>query len=359
MRRLILVLTVLLPTLTFAQDNRSGGSMRPNQGGCIGGSACKERILRVELEDRPVIAVHFYAHDKIGNKTDGVLRIRIDGELVHDRLDIPRDGESFTLPVNELQGRYLIFEPATDDEVELSEISVKYGIARRTQEPSGGTAGTGGWRPYREMSGCIGGDLCRQNGKRITVGLEDAPVLGIRFFAHDAIGQRTDGRLTVRIDNEVIDGYLDVRREGKRHEFETDNLRGSRLVIETVNDDEVQIKDIEVLYGHGGERSGGSPEITDEGKCIGGDRCGGDGERIRIPIQRRAVNNIRFYAANPTGQGKLRITIDADIVEPGLEVPREGRTLVVDGRRLDGDYLTIQPVGNVEMEVRHIRVRFE
>src|SRR5947208_10170533 len=105
------------------------------------------------------------------------------------------------------------------------------------------------WKRYPEH-GCIGGAECRQNGKRITIALDSAPVVGVRFFAHDNIGRRADGKLNVRIDGQTIASYIDVQRNGRVHEFDVDRIRGDRLVIETANDDEVEVRDIEVLYGN-------------------------------------------------------------------------------------------------------------
>lgn len=378
MRRLFIGLLLLVPTLAFAQDLRRDKSgdwslVSATAGGCIGGSSCKARNLRIPLEDKPVVAIRFRAHDQVGTKAEGVLRVKIDGNTVQGYIDIPRKGETFTFEVDELRGRYLIFEPVNDDEVEISEIAVLYSAGRiatgrvdRRQERR--SPGRGGWRSYPEAAGCIGGDECGRNGDRITIPLDDAPVLGIRFYAHDAIGQRADGRLRVRIDDESINSYIDVQRAGKRHEFDVDNLYGTRLVIETSNDDEVEIKDIEVLYGasgrgrgNGGGQHYGGRELSHEGGCIGGSQCGGSRARIRIPIYGRPVNSIRFYARDDIGAragGELRIRIDDEILEYALDIPREGRTFTVDGKDLEGDYLIIEPAEDDEVDIKDVRVRF-
>jgi hypothetical protein len=386
MRRLILGLFLIIPTLTFAQDlRRDDGdwSIAGGTGGCIGGSTCTERRLRVALEDRPVIAVRFRAHDNIGTKADGSLRVKIDGNTVRDSLDIPRKGDTFTIEVDELRGRYLVFEPAANDEVEISEIAVLYGstrgLARRDRDyrddgdRRGGNSSGGGWRSYPRAAACIGGNDCRKNGDRITVALEDAPVLGIRFYAHDAVGQRADGKLSVRIDDKVLDSYIDVKREGKRHEMDVESLYGSKLVIEADND-EVDVKDIEVLYGRGSRRGGsigsygggggGGPrgrEMTHEGGCIGGSQCGGRQSRIRIPLYGRPVESLRFYAQDDIGEragGELRIRIDDEIIEYSLDITREGRTYNIDTKNIAGDYLFIEPAENDEVEVKDVRIRF-
>lgn len=387
MRRLIIGLFLILPTLTFAQDLRRDDewSLAGGTGGCIGGSTCAERRLRVALEDRPVVAVRFYAHDNIGQKADGSLRVKIDGNTVRESIDIPRKGETFTVEVDELRGRYLVFEPSSNDEVQISEIAVLYGstrgqarrdrIDRRNDRdddydrPSRGSGG--GWRAYPRAAACIAGNDCRRNGDRITIALEDAPVLGVRFYAHDGIGQRADGRLSVRIDDDVIDAYIDVKREGRRHEIDVESKYGTRLVIEADNDDEVDIKDIEVLYGRGSRRGGGAGgnygggprgrELTHEGACIGGNQCGGRNSRIRIPIYGRPVESLRFYARDDIGEradGSLQIRIDDEIITYSLDIKREGRTHEIDTKNIAGDYLYIEPSGNDEVEVKDIRIRF-
>jgi hypothetical protein len=286
-------------------------------------------------------------------------------------IDIPRKGELFTIDVDELTGRQLIFEPVENDEVEISEVAVLYSrdntirrIPRdRDRDGVGRGAGTAGWRSYPAAKGCIGGDECRRNGSRVTIALEDAPVLGVRFYAHDNMGQRADGKLRVRVDDTTVGWTIDVQRNGKRHELDVDNLRGSKLVIETANDDEVEISDVEVLYGRRGSGFGGNfpRELEHEGDCIGGSECGGRTARIRIPLRGYPVASIRFYARDDIGMkagGELRIRIDDEILRDYLDIPREGRTFTIDGKGIAGDYLYIEPAENDEVEVKDIRVRF-
>ena len=373
MRRLFIGLFVITSTLALGQDIRD--PRRPGEwsemGGspvCIGGSTCPERRLRLPLEDRAVVAVRFHAHDAIGAKAEGELRVKIDGNTVRDDMDIPRRGETFTVEVDELRGRYLVFEPASNDEVEISEVAVLYANSRgrieRRRDPwdDRGPRGGAGWRAYPGAAGCIGGDECSRNGDRITIALERAPILGIRFYAHDQIGKRADGRLSVRIDDHIVTSYIDVQRAGRRHELDVENVSGSKLVIEAETDDEVEIRDIEVLYGRGGRRGPDGPrEISDPGACIGGGECGGRHARIRIPIHGRAVESIRFYARDDIGTragGELRISIGDEIVQFALDIPREGRTFTIDGRNIAGDYVVIEPATDDEVEIKDVRVRF-
>jgi len=383
MRRAFIALLFIVPVLASAQAPlRRGGAgdwtSYSSQTGCVGGSSCKERRLRVPLEDRPVLAVRFHAHDQVGAKAEGVLRVKIDGNTVNGYVDIPRRGEVFTLDVEELTGRYLVFEPVTDDEVEISQIAVLYGRGggriiprdpyddRGRRDRDGGSAGSGGWRSYPRAGTCIGGDECRKNGRRITIALDNAPVLGVRFYAHDSIGTRADGRLSVSIDDKTVASYIDVQRAGKRHEIDVENVYGTKLIIETATDDEVDVKDIEVLYGRRGRQGGpgGGPwnrEVTHEGGCIGGSECGGSRARIRIAIDGRPVSQIRLYARDDVGTragGELRIRVDDEILEYALDIPREGRTFTIDGKGIAGDYVYLEPAEDDEVVVRDVRIQF-
>jgi len=239
-------------------------------------------------------------------------------------------------------------------------------------------ANAAAWRRYSDH-GCIGGSECRQNGKRLTIGLELAPVIGVRFFAHDNIGQRADGKLSVRIDGDTIASYVDVQRNGKVHEFDVDRLRGDRLVIEAANDDEVEIRDIEVLYADRGydrggrdnrdnrdnydrDDRGGGRDSDAEGGCIGGSTCGGRRARITVPLRDRKVRSISFRAHDNVGNramGELRIRIDDWIIEDNLDIERNGRDYDLDGHGRRGRLLIIEPSSDDEVVIGDIRVRYE
>lgn len=371
MRRVIIALLFILPTLASAQDWTV-----LKGGGCIGGSTCPEKRLRIPLEDRPVVSIRFHAHDEVGQKADGAVRVKIDGDIVNHHIDIQRRGSVHTVDVEELRGRYLVIEAVNDDEVQIKDIAVLYARERggriprdpgydRPRGPRPRPSG-GGWREYPSADGCIGGAECRKNGTRITVALEDRPVLGVRFYAQDAIGTRADGRLAVRIDDESVASYIDVQRAGRRHEFDVESVYGKRLIIETTNDDEVEVTDVEVLYGRGGRRGGGGGrdwprELRHEGGCIGGSECGGRRSRIRIPLHGRPVSQIRFSAHDEVGAragGRLAIRIDDEYLSYSLDVTREGRTHTVDGKNIAGDYLFIEPAEDDEVVIADVRVQF-
>jgi hypothetical protein len=333
--------------------------------------------MRVRLEDRPVIGVRFDAHDNIGETAGGELNVKIGADTVRSSIDIPRRGQTFTIDVDGRRGQYLVLEAASNDEVEISNIAVMYGSERDRPRDNGGwqRGNREGWKSYERAAGCIGGSDCRQNGNRITVALDDAPVLGIRFNAHDNVGTRADGKLSVRIDDNTIASYVDVARDGKRHEFDVDHLYGSKLVISTANDDEVVISDLAVLYGvdSGGRRDdssssyhrdrtyGAERETRDNGGCIGGSECGGSRNRIRIPIHGGSVTSVRFFAHDNVGEkagGELRVKVDNEVLRDYIDIPRDGRTFNIDGHHISGDYVIIETAANDEVVIRDIRVTY-
>jgi hypothetical protein len=374
MRRVIIALLFILPTIASAQDWTV-----LKGGGCIGGQTCPEKRLRIPLEDKPVVSIRFHAHDEIGQKADGALRVKIDGNTVNSFIDVQRRGSVHTVDVDELRGRYLVIEAVNDDEVQIKDVAVLYSRTRgripRDPDYDGpprdrprDRPSSGGWRKYPSAEGCIGGAECRKNGTRITVALEDRPVLGVRFYAQDAIGTRADGRLAVRIDDASVASYIDVQRAGRRHDFDVENVYGKRLIIETTNDDEVEVSDVEVLYGRGGRRGGGGGgrgdwerEIRHEGGCIGGSECGGRRSRIRIALHGRPVSQLRFSAHDEVGAragGRLAIRIDDEYLSYSLDITREGRTHTVDAKNIAGDYLYIEPAEDDEVVIKDVRVQF-
>jgi len=376
MRRVIIALLFILPTIASAQN-----WSELQGGGCIGGSTCPEKRIRVPLdEDKPVISVRFHAHDEIGQKADGAVRVKIDGNTVNSFIDVQRRGSVHTVDVDELRGRYLVIEAVNDDEVHIKDIAVLYGRELRGRIPRDRDddddrgdrwdrrpGSLGSWREYPRAEGCIGGSECRKNGTRITIALEPRPVLGVRFYAQDAIGTRADGRLAVRIDDESVASYIDVQRAGRRHEFDVPNVVGDRLVIETTSDDEVEIRDVEVLYGRGRRYGGGGGgrdwerEVRDQGGCIGGTECGGRRSRIRIALHGRPVSEIRFSAHDEVGTragGRLAVRIDDEYLTYSLDITREGRMHTIDGKNIAGDYLYIEPAEDDEVVIKDVRVQF-
>jgi hypothetical protein len=98
--------------------------------GCIGGERCggRDARLRVGLENRAVTEVVFRAHDDVGREHNGTLRVRIDGQVVSDRLSISDRPEEYRLRVENVRGDELIFETVSNDEVEIEAVQIRYAI---------------------------------------------------------------------------------------------------------------------------------------------------------------------------------------------------------------------------------------
>ena len=374
MRRLIILLLLALPLIA---QNRRGEWVTYGDHGCIGGSKCPDKRMRIKLAERPVLAVRFTAHDDIGETAGGKLTVKVGADAVRSWIDIPRRGETFTVDVDNRRGEYLTFEAAANDEIEIKDVAVMYGSGFDRDDDHGGGGGGGwqrgnreGWRNYERAGTCIDGNDCRQNGNRITIALDDQPVLGIRFNAHDNVGTRADGKLNVRIDDHSIASYVDVARDGKRHEFDVDGIIGSKLVISTATDDEVTISDVAVLYGRGGGRGydsgssrgyGSERETRNSGGCIGGNECGGSRAKIRIALHGGSVSSVQFFAHDSVGTkagGELRVRVDNEILRDYIDIPRDGRTFNIDGHHISGDWLIIETASDDEVVVKDVKVTY-
>jgi hypothetical protein len=107
------------------------------------------------------------------------------------------------------------------------------------------------WVSYEDYGGCIGGAKCGNHGWQLRIRLRDAPVTGIRFHAHDNVGDQSRGHLRVRIDGSVVEEDLDVPKDGDWFEYRVHQERGNYLYFEAFAHDEVVVEDIEVQYRGG------------------------------------------------------------------------------------------------------------
>jgi|GEM_PF-5222062 hypothetical protein len=105
------------------------------------------------------------------------------------------------------------------------------------------------WRTYPYASGCYGGELCRGNGQGVTVRLAPRPVVAVRFYAHDEVGEEHAGRLRVRLDHHLLAREVEISDKGGVIELDGVGLSGRDLRLEVLGDDEVVVEDLEVLYG--------------------------------------------------------------------------------------------------------------
>jgi hypothetical protein len=231
----------------------------------------------------------------------------------------------------------------------------------------------GSWaRLTRGPEACIGGDLCGHHGWALELPLDPrAPVLAVRFFAHDDVGNHSRGALRVSIDGELLADHVDVRRRGRVHEIGAPGFAGRVLVLEAATDDEVVIEDVEVLYGgrpYGpaprsrpapGPDPGGWRTLTDEAACFGGDLCGHYGWALEMHLGGAPVYGLRIYAHDDVGRrsrGLLRVVLDGRVLADGIDVRKLGgvHELAVPGIR--ARHLVLEAVSNDEVVVDRVEV---
>lgn len=214
-----------------------------DDGGCIGGNRCGDQgdALRIPLEDAPISAIRFHARDDVGESAAGRLRVRIDAIAVAPEINVADSGELYELPVPGRRGRFLILEASADDEVVVEDIEVRYTALRGPRERRE-------WKAYPDRSACIGGGRCRDQGNTLRIRLEDAPVWGVRFLAHDDVGERHRGHLRVRIDRRSLSRDIDVFKSGETYSLLVEGLRGRWLVFEALTAEEIVVEEIEVQY---------------------------------------------------------------------------------------------------------------
>lgn len=109
---------------------RGSGWVEVDRGACIGGGICRDRngdVLEVALSGRPVEAVRFFAHDRIGRMSRGALRVSLGNRVIEHHLEIEKQGRWYEIDTGGIPARYLVFETLTNDEVEIESVEVLYG----------------------------------------------------------------------------------------------------------------------------------------------------------------------------------------------------------------------------------------
>lgn len=95
--------------------------------------------------------------------------------------------------------------------------------------------------------------------------------------------------------------------------------------------------------------------------CYGGELCGGNGEGAVVRLAPRPVTAIRFYAHDEVGEsrrGRLRVRIDHHLLARELEISRRGAVMELDGVGLSGRDLHIEALGDEEVVVEDLEVRY-
>jgi hypothetical protein len=107
--------------------------------------------------------------------------------------------------------------------------------------------------------------------------------------------------------------------------------------------------------------AGAWERYEEEGGCIGGSRCGDQGNAIRIPLEDAAVLAVRFHARDDVGDtcgGHLRVRIDGAAIAPDIDVADAGELyeLPAGGRR--GRSLILETRTDDEVVVEDIEIRY-
>jgi hypothetical protein len=325
------------------------------QGGCFGGRRCPGESLELPLDRGPVTGIRFYAHDNIGDKKKGVIRVRIDGTTIASDIDIKKRGSTHELEVPAITGQMLIFEALTGDEVAIEEVSVRYAEPRRVHSAIG-------WYDHHEVGGCFGGTCGRD---RMEVQLLGGTVTRVRFDAHDNIGDRTKGRIRIRIDGTILAPSIDIKKAGRHHELEVPAIPGQMLVFEALTNDEVVIDEVSVYYGGGSDPSGWSGHrwqaYPAAGRCIGGRSCRENGDTITVSLEPAEVYGVRFMARDNIegqhGYGRLRVTIDGFEIDE-IDVPDAGQIFELPINGLRGSYLVLEAIAD-EVVVEQLEIQYE
>lgn len=102
-------------------------------GQCIGGYLCpgyrRENIQKfsVDLDRRVGIKrIQFYAHDLIGPTHKAAVNVYVDDQLVGQGIDIKKRGLLHVIDLKHVQGRYITFEAAVNDEAMIERITIDY-----------------------------------------------------------------------------------------------------------------------------------------------------------------------------------------------------------------------------------------
>lgn len=95
--------------------------------------------------------------------------------------------------------------------------------------------------------------------------------------------------------------------------------------------------------------------------CYGGELCQGNGQGATVRLAPLPVAAIRFYAHDDVGEtrgGRLRVRLDHHLLARELEISNEGGVLVLDGVGLSGREIRVEVLGNEEVVVEDLEVRY-
>lgn len=109
------------------------------------------------------------------------------------------------------------------------------------------------------------------------------------------------------------------------------------------------------------EETGGWVPCPYASGCYGGELCAGNGRGAAVRLAPRPVAAIRFYAHDGVGEthrGRLRVRLDHHLLARELEISRRGAVIELDAVGLSGRDLHIEVLGDEEVVVEDLEVRY-
>lgn len=256
----VLAALSLSSAIASADHNVSGIRQVFGQPDCIGGQQCGVgKQYRLTLPEEGLVQyVRFQAHDNIGDKAVGALRVSVvdyqtgRNVVIGDYIDIKKTGTDLTLQANNIRSREVILEAVrgngqTPDEVQIQAVEV--GMLPRFV-----TATYAG--------GCFGGQGCGV-GRELSIELANrSSVTEIAVTADDNIGDKQVGKMDTLV--ELANGQLevlainqDVKKTGSTFRYNLGGRQANRLILRHTRpdsfngikqEDEIEVTNIEVRY---------------------------------------------------------------------------------------------------------------
>ncbi len=227
--------------------------------------------------------------------------------------------------------------------------------------PSPTAVAVEGWRDYPEAAACIGGSRCGGDAAVVAISLEDAPVVGIRFSAHDDVGSHRNGRLRLEVDGRRIAEIGEITRLATPHEIALDGLRGQRLVIAPAADDEVVIAEVAVRYGSQREPAQPWTPYPEAKVCFGGSRCAEQGNHVIVSLKDQPISGVRLRAHDDVGnvtKAHLQLRIDGTVIAHDLDIQRSGSSFEVELGGIRGEQLVVTTLTDDEAVISELAVRY-
>ena len=338
------------PATQPPSTSASGWQPYPNVGGCIGGSRCggSASVISLDLAEAPVLGVRWKAHDDVGSLTNGQLRLLIDGQLMAEIERVERIAGWHEIRLDGLRGHQLVIAPGTDDEVVISDISVRYGSGEMEQAS---------WTDFPTAHGCFGGSRCADRGNHVAVALDNRPISGVRLRIHDNVGNNTGAHVQLRIDDVVIAHNLDVERSGSVFQIDLAGVHGQMLVVEALSDDEAVIEELAVRYGVG-EHAAGWKSLLTVPQCIGGRHCAEAGSSLRLELDGTPATALRLVIHDRVGSimdGRLRVTVDSEVLDT-ISVPDTATAIELGLGNRAAHWLLLEAVSDDEVVLERIEI---